>query len=99
MRREADQIVVAYPLTQTVRVELEALAAAERRCCAFAKWDVVQDGDQVLLHITATPDGLCDRRSDRGITSSERQLKHRGLASLSVVAGGSASLAATAVSQ
>ncbi len=58
MRREADQIVVAYPASPAVRAELEALVAAERRCCTFADWQVLQDDDLVLLQITATPDGL-----------------------------------------
>lgn len=58
MRRGADRIVVTYPAAPAVRAELEALAAAERRCCAFARWQVLKDHDQVLLNITATPDGL-----------------------------------------
>jgi len=36
-----------------VEVELRELAALERECCAFARWDVTRHGDLALLDITA----------------------------------------------
>jgi hypothetical protein len=56
--READALVVAYPTGHGVREELEALAAAERRCCSFAEWEVEQEPDRVVLRIRSHPDGL-----------------------------------------
>jgi hypothetical protein len=58
LRREVDRLVVAYPARQSVSAELEALAAAERRCCAFLRWEVVHEDDHVLLHIIGSGDGL-----------------------------------------
>ncbi len=45
----------ALPARAGVRDELEALAAAERQCCAFVAWDVSQDGRHPVLHVTADP--------------------------------------------
>jgi hypothetical protein len=40
-----------------VAAELRDLAALERDCCAFATWTVHQDGDRVLLDVSAgTPE-------------------------------------------
>jgi len=56
--READALLVAYPAGRGVREELEVLAAAERRCCSFAQWEVEQDGDRVILRIRSHAHGL-----------------------------------------
>jgi hypothetical protein len=58
VRRADGELVVAYPRAPGVREELERLAAAERRCCAFAHWEVVPDRDQVVLRISADGEGL-----------------------------------------
>lgn len=58
VRREPEALVVAYPAGSGVREELEALAAAERQCCAFAEWEVSQDTDRVVLRIASDRDGL-----------------------------------------
>jgi hypothetical protein len=41
-----------------VHEELEALAAAERECCAFADWEVARDGRHVELRIRSDAPGL-----------------------------------------
>jgi hypothetical protein len=38
--------------------ELEAVAALERECCAFADWTVRGDGDAVVLEIEADGDAI-----------------------------------------
>ena len=38
-----------------IREELQALAAAERRCCSFADWQVTDEEDQLVLRISADP--------------------------------------------
>lgn len=58
VRREADRIVAAYPAGTAAREELDALVAAERRCCAFARWEIVSDDGHLLLNIIATARGL-----------------------------------------
>ncbi len=54
-RRSGHLLEVRYRLAPGVREELDALAAAERQCCSFVAWDVSQDEDHVVLHITADP--------------------------------------------
>jgi hypothetical protein len=46
-----------------VAEELEALAATERGCCAWATWTVTSDGDGVLLDIASSGDGVAALRS------------------------------------
>jgi hypothetical protein len=58
VRREPGALVVAYPGGRGVREELQALAAAERQCCAFAEWQVKPEGDPVVLRISSDGDGL-----------------------------------------
>jgi hypothetical protein len=48
-------LVVRYQRELGVREELEALAAAERRCCSFVTWTVSQDDDSVVLNVVADP--------------------------------------------
>jgi len=54
-RRAGHQLEVRYQPGPGVREELEALAAAEAKCCSFVAWAVTQDGDQAVLHVTADP--------------------------------------------
>ena len=42
---------LSFPLQ--AEVELRELAALERECCAFARWDVTRHGDRAVLDITA----------------------------------------------
>jgi hypothetical protein len=58
VRREPGALVVAYPGARGVREELEALAAAERQCCAFAEWQVKPEGEHVVLRVSSDGDGL-----------------------------------------
>jgi hypothetical protein len=58
VRRDPDQIVVRVPEAPGVAAELEALAAAERTCCAFVQWHVVHAADWHELQVQGTPEGL-----------------------------------------
>jgi hypothetical protein len=55
VHRGDDQVVVRYHRRPGV---LEALAAAERRCCSFADWEVTHDTEHAELHIQSNPEGL-----------------------------------------
>ncbi len=55
-RRIARRLEVRYQPEPGVRDELEALAAAERKCCSFVSWSVSQDGGHPVLHVVADPD-------------------------------------------
>jgi hypothetical protein len=68
--READALVVTFPAGRRVREELEALAAAERRCCAFAEWEVEPEVDHVVLRIRSHPDGLAALSALFGVGSA-----------------------------
>ncbi len=54
-RRSGHRLEVRFQPEPGVREELEALAAAERQCCAFVAWDVSQEGHHAVLHVTADP--------------------------------------------
>ncbi len=57
-RRSGHRLEVRYEPEPGVRDELEALealAAAERQCCAFVAWEVRHDGHHSVLHVTADP--------------------------------------------
>src|ERR1700761_1365668 len=58
VRREGAELLVTFVAGPGVREELVALAAAERRCCAFARWEVAQEPDRAVLRITSTAEGL-----------------------------------------
>lgn len=53
-RRVGHRLEVRYQPGPGVREELEALAAAEARCCSFVAWAVTADG-ALVLHVTANP--------------------------------------------
>jgi hypothetical protein len=38
--------------------ELGALVAVERECCAWASWTVEREGDEVVLEIASSGDGV-----------------------------------------
>jgi hypothetical protein len=47
------RLEVRWRLRAGVKDELEALAAAERRCCSFVSWSVSPDGADMVLYVTA----------------------------------------------
>lgn len=60
VRRLGHVLEVCYPARRGVREELEALAAAEAKCCAFVTWTVTDAPDQVTLRVSADPRRLDD---------------------------------------
>jgi hypothetical protein len=54
-QRDGHRLEVHYQPEPGVREELEALAAAERQCCAFVAWDVREERHHIVLHVTANP--------------------------------------------
>ncbi len=70
-RRAEHQLEVRYQPGPGVREELQALAAAEAKCCSFVAWAVTQDGDHPVLHVTAdpqTPDDVAPIAALFGVT-------------------------------
>ncbi|HVB94761.1 MAG TPA: hypothetical protein VND67_10590 [Acidimicrobiales bacterium] len=55
-RRIGPHLEVTYPLDAQVGDELEYLVAAERRCCQFVDWDLIDRGDILVLRIAAHPE-------------------------------------------
>ncbi len=50
---------IAFAAGPGVAAELAELADLERDCCAFATWSVRDDGDRLLLEVSAiTDDGV-----------------------------------------
>jgi MerR family copper efflux transcriptional regulator len=54
-RRSGHLLEVRYHAGRGIREELEALAAAERECCAFVTWTVGQEEGHVVLRVEANP--------------------------------------------
>ena len=54
-RRSGHRLEVRYQPEPGVSDELEVLASAERRCCAFVAWDVALEGHHPVLRVTADP--------------------------------------------
>ncbi len=59
-RRTGRALEVRFQTGPGVRTELEALAAAEQRCCSFVAWTVTIEADQPVLHVTAPADRPAD---------------------------------------
>lgn len=60
-RRSGHRLEVRYEPAPGVREELEALAAAERRCCSFVAWDVDEAAGHPVLRVTgdsSAPDAV-----------------------------------------
>lgn len=55
LERDGHRLTVAYRAAPGVGDELEALAAAERRCCAFVSWTVSHEPDRLVLTVAADP--------------------------------------------
>jgi len=51
--RTSNGLRLTFAAAPGVAAELEALAALERDCCAFASWSVTSDGDRLTLAVTA----------------------------------------------
>ena len=58
LKRGSDWIVVRVGRAPEVAAELEALVAAERVCCPFVEWRVVEHGRWHGIQIHGTTDGL-----------------------------------------
>ena len=54
------QLEVRFQPGPEVLAELMDLVAAERVCCAFVNWAVLEDGGQPVLRVTAPPDSPRD---------------------------------------
>lgn len=58
-RTEApDGLRLAFRDAAGVEAELEALVAVENHCCAWASWDVVREGGDVVMRARSTGDGV-----------------------------------------
>ncbi|MDQ2751130.1 MAG: hypothetical protein ABI775_11235 [Pseudonocardiales bacterium] len=55
-RRTGRELEVRFQPGPGVQEELEALAAAEAKCCGFVAWTVMLDDRQPLLRVTAPED-------------------------------------------
>jgi hypothetical protein len=49
---------LAFRSGRSTEHELRELAALERECCAFARFDVRSTGEQVLLDVSAPAEGI-----------------------------------------
>jgi hypothetical protein len=58
--REETSEGVRYTFVADAQAEqrIRDLAAAERGCCSFLEFEVRRHADQVLMNVTAPPDGL-----------------------------------------
>ena len=59
-------VVVRYRGEPQVRELLPGLVEAEAACCAFVQWHVTDDGDDVLLTVTADDDGVAALAAELG---------------------------------
>ncbi|KAA1428777.1 hypothetical protein [Nocardioides antri] len=50
---QGELLAVRFHAEPGVKEELEALAAAERRCCSYLTWTVASQADSVTLLVTA----------------------------------------------
>jgi hypothetical protein len=53
--RDGCRLEVRYAAMPGTAHELRALAAAEAACCAFARWQVREDGGQPVLVVSVDP--------------------------------------------
>jgi len=54
-QRVGHELEVRYEPGPGIREELEALAAAEAKCCSFVAWTVTEEADHPVVHVTADP--------------------------------------------
>ena len=58
IRQISDGVEMTFTNSPTMRANLETFIAAESACCPFMSFDLAQNGSDVVLTITAPPDGL-----------------------------------------
>ena len=58
LKREPDQIVMRVARAPGITAELDALVAAERTCCPFVEWQVVEHDGWNELQIRGTSEGI-----------------------------------------
>ena len=54
----ATGVRLAFRSGSAAERELRELAALERQCCAFARFDVSVSGEELLLDVSAPPEGV-----------------------------------------
>jgi len=52
------RVILSFQNLPDVGVELERLVGAERLCCAFLGWELVEAGASWRLHVTGTDEDL-----------------------------------------
>lgn len=57
-RKTHDGLRLSFRDDRSVEEELRALVAAERDCCAWARWELRHDGDELVLHVSSTGVGV-----------------------------------------
>jgi hypothetical protein len=58
VQRRPEEIVARFPTHAGAGEELEALAAAERACCAFVRWRVTHHAQWHELSVDGSPEGI-----------------------------------------
>jgi hypothetical protein len=58
LKREPDRIVIRVVRAPGIAAELDALVAAERTCCPFVEWHLVEHERSHELQIRGTREGL-----------------------------------------
>jgi hypothetical protein len=53
-----DGLRLTFRADRGVLDELRSLVAVERRCCAWARWDVDEEGDVVALVVSSSGHGV-----------------------------------------
>ncbi len=69
-RSTAGGVQLVYGGSEETQRELEELARLEAQCCAFAEWRVARRGDEILLDVTSTGDGVTTVRALFGVSQS-----------------------------
>jgi hypothetical protein len=59
----ATGVRLAFRSGTSIERELRELAALERQCCAFARFDVSASGERLLLDVSAPPEGVAAVRA------------------------------------
>lgn len=60
LRRRADTptgVRLTFGADGDVKERLERLVALERECCAFARWTITHEHDELVLQVNADADG------------------------------------------
>ncbi len=62
-RSTTDGVQLVYAGSEETEQALEELARLEAQCCSFADWRVTRRGDEVLLDVTSSGDGVAAVRA------------------------------------